>query len=196
MSSISRCVLLAIGLLIGAIIGKPAQAEPVMVSMHTGRTVSGEVDSRSNAQALWIRSSQENISVAVAIAWEHVEHVEWKEQRLTSAQFAERVEQLQTAETTAMFLAPRPLKIARTAKKHSGDSLDSPPQVVAIDVYAELRNWDRDVEPDGIELFVAPLDAWGHLVPVKGNLMVELTGYRHGRRRETRGFETLQRASD
>jgi hypothetical protein len=39
---------------------------------------------------------------------------------------------------------------------------------------AELANWDADAAPDGLALFVQPIDCWGRPVAAHGYVQVEL----------------------
>jgi hypothetical protein len=55
---------------------------------------------------------------------------------------------------------------------------ETPP--ISLEISAEPANWDRDVETDGLRLYVWPLDAQGRLVAVRGQLRVELSAPSHG----------------
>lgn len=46
--------------------------------------------------------------------------------------------------------------------------------VRSLTIKAEVANWDRDAEVDGLLVRVQPLDGYGNVVPVEGNLDVQL----------------------
>lgn len=53
-------------------------------------------------------------------------------------------------------------------------TLDPRRAVRSLHIKAEVANWDRDAEVDGLLLRVQPLDGFGDVVPVEGNLDVQL----------------------
>ena len=94
-----------------------------------------------------------------------------------------------------IFVGLVPLFVAETA-------CAAPPagRVNSLRVEACLANWNADVYPDGIRVFVWPLDARGELVPVNGRieftLVVERNPSERGHRlRRPPEFEELQRKS-
>ena len=54
-------------------------------------------------------------------------------------------------------------------------------RVVSLEMNAEIANWDRDAEWDGLLVHLRPLDAAGNVVPVSGQLALRLIGQRDRR---------------
>lgn len=72
--------------------------------------------------------------------------------------------------------------------------LDHRRAVRALHVRATVANWDRDAEVDGLLLHVQPLDGFGVVVPVDGNIDVQLateTKFAKGGRSITRDDNTF-----
>ena len=183
-----------------------AAASTVTVKTSAGREITGEVDSRSDSHAFWIRVVEEKILMAMAFAWDDIHSVQVDGETLTAEQFRPLVQHLQTAETNELFLrAAANRKSERVAElidvpstgitRHKELRHSQLPRVESLEFHAAFQNWDRDVEPDGVELYIIPLDAHRRLVPINGNISINLDGYRAGRRREEKGFSNLQRWS-
>ena len=64
-------------------------------------------------------------------------------------------------------------------------------RLAALEMHAELANWDRDVEPDGLRVHVFPLDDQRIVVPVEGNITMRLIGHRYRRGGGRDGFHDL-----
>lgn len=145
--------------------------ESVTAYLLDGRAVTGAVDAKTDARYLWLRRSSEQFDLISGYPWElvfqgHVQDrrlstLELKEWTVAHRQPGRRIadigqaigNEVQMVSATAPALPARPVK--------------------TLVVDAELAQWDKDAQTDGLRVFVYPLDAYGQIVPVDGH--VELT---------------------
>ncbi len=192
--------------------GRPCEtrrpAEPrgsVTVETSSGRRFSGDVDARSNADCLWLRSTYGKSWILRPIRWHRVVHVSLGEERYTSEAFRAAV-RLVLATIPPQPISPRPATVWRLGpqdeithgeKSKPRDTLPEQghrrvpfaaasvprpapparlPPVRAVEIDVRVANWDRDVEVDGLLVEVRPQSAGGATVPAEGTLWVNLVG--------------------
>ncbi|HTN75879.1 MAG TPA: hypothetical protein VL096_11555 [Pirellulaceae bacterium] len=156
-------------------------AEPVTVSLESGRAFTGEVDPKTNAQKLWLRFGAANSQILRPIDWDRVAKATQGEKTLTN-------DDLQALAKAAADAAP-PMEIVPPLAFHgvfaepSKESLMEKAERAAIAALPPMRsltadaliaNWDSDVENDGVVVQLYPLDRNREVVPVSGTLEVEL----------------------
>lgn len=177
----TKCsVVIAIGLLCGQIwcSNSTLGGETVTAILRDGRSVFGVVDTRTDADYLWLRRTSGGFDLVSGFAWNDVlegrtasgqldrsTFRDWASGKKQPGRLFAEIEPTATVdhqpasaqllpEPSASFKAPRP---------------DTLPLKTLI-VQAELAQWDKDVQPDGLRIFVSPLDARGRIVPVDGRI--------------------------
>jgi hypothetical protein len=152
-----------------------AEEPQVVIRTSSGRTFSGALDGRSSAKQAVIRTQVEGITLWRSIHWEAIvsSTVDSKEVGLAALQ--------KTAIESKVERRPVSRKIEMRADLPANPRLDDephdaspPPRVQTIGFDAYVANWDADVETDGLEIDIAPLDADRRVLPVQGTLEVEL----------------------
>ncbi|QEG34215.1 hypothetical protein [Bythopirellula goksoeyrii] len=144
----------------------------IEIKTADGRLLTGEIDSRTDSNTLWIRNDQEGIVLTTAVPWDEVATA-----RLDSSQMiADDMSQLVTSEPAAFLTEYEVFDYDPVAAKLLLPALAPHSRVIALEVHARLANLDRTVEPDGISVAVAPIDAHGEIIPVCGSVSVRLVG--------------------
>ena len=159
-------------------------ASPVEVTIRTnrGQTLTGRLDARTSERQLWLRQEDEGIVLATPVSWSAIitAKVDGKTVKVSA------LRKLPTSSGTVGFLAHY---VAKDAPARPWVAA----RVTHIEIDAQLVQLDRDVEPDGVELTIAAIDAHGDGVPVKGSLSARLWTERDGRFEASIRFEELQR---
>jgi hypothetical protein len=170
-----------------------AATQLVRVETHDGRQLEGEVDQRSDEEALWLRRTEDNVILASNVAWSDIEAAEIDGKAVDLAVLASDYEKLKTA-APATFLTefePRTL----------GSQLTFPTgwhhrtRIASIEVEAGIVNLDRTVETDGLLVTLAAFDSHGDAVPVRGSLSARLIVERLDQHTGQVSFEDFQRWS-
>ena len=185
-----------------------AQAAELVVQTSDGRELTGQVDSKSNDEFLWIRHEEENIVLTTSVAWTEITTAQLDGEVIEVTDLSQLATDIATDAPYA-FLAqhvidpavdePLPVVVpAAVQQPVVAVAPVAPPQpiagpVAALEIQAYLVNLDRDVEPDGLELLVAAVDVNGYSVPVRGNLHAQLWGDRDVGQVGRVKFDNLQR---
>ena len=182
--------------------------EAVTVSLSSGRVYSGRVDGKTDKEHLWLRQETDRIVLTTSIRWRDVVAAESQRKRMDLAEFRKAAVALASSAPVDLPRRDEHLqkegKQAKTADNYAR-TLARVPRVTALEIEVTLANWDRDVEPDGYEIVVMPIDSQGRVVPVRGTLSSRLIGERvvdtdRGRAfagmRRGNGFGNLERWSD
>lgn len=199
----TRCVCLLIAL---AFVCRPALAavererEPdtTVVSVETsdGREIAGEVDARTDDEALWLRMDEEQIVMTVAIPWINIaaacageETMDPEELKVAAASLASRgpTTLIEEAVVPPTYLVDPFVMAAgaRRARVRNVEILD-----------ARLVNLDRDVEPDGLQVTIAAIGEDGLPMAVRGNLTAQLAGEKRPAMVAGAYFDELDRWSE
>lgn len=145
--------------------------ESVTVVLLDGRTVSGAVDLKTDAQYLWLRRTAEQLDLVSGYPWNGVLEGHLRDRTLDHSELRAWASLQRQAGRTFAEIAPG---LPSDLRLISAASLPVPVSAVkTLVVDAELAQWDKDTQTDGLRVFVYPLDAEGNLVPVDGH--VELT---------------------
>ena len=154
-------------------------AKSVTVHVQSGRSFIGDVDPKSDQETLWMRfESAGRIKVLRPIKWSRVRGIETDNGPVDIDQFRASVADRAAPSTlvpdwpstpcVASFDATSP-----TATAQAKRALGFTSRPVAIVASARLGQWDKDVQPDGIEVVVTALDDRGDPVEVSGTVSLE-----------------------
>jgi len=149
-----------------------ASAAPIVViQLHNGRVLTGNVDSRTSDSELWLHTTEPSIVILCSIAWNDVRTVKIGDKVLPQNDLRRTLQNLKVPIPDDVFRHPtvrsRPMTVPN-------------PKIVSLEIRAKLANWDRDLEPDGLELRVSPLTAEGNSTAVDGLITIGLMGRRLG----------------
>ena len=187
-------------------VSEPLQAdEQIAVTLKDGRSLEGVVDARTNGHYLWLRFTEPGIALSMPVSWASVQKAQQADQLLSVTQLRDLAGRIKS-ELPEEFFASESVSDSSAVEGFSnkaGFSSQRPEsrasvdvgEVVCLQIFAELANWDRDVEPDGFEVSVLPLDRDRQIVPVAGSLMMRLIGERKRRPDGQHLFSDLQRWS-
>jgi len=156
--------------------------EELRVSLASGREFAGQVDARTDADRLWLRSEGTAIEVVRPIDWQRITGAKLGGRQLGIAELKQMADQLKSPSTVkALRLRSDEgddisedgsQKETRAGQAQTAAVAASPIRSVNFD--AQIANWDGDVEPDGLLIHLFPLDGNGGMTPVSGTLWVEL----------------------
>lgn len=180
---------------------------PASVRVASGRVFHAEVSARTDENRLWLSFRTGSAELLRPIAWDRVVAAGLDGERLAGRQLRTRLleastqslaagaptvhdDEAATWTSTAAVQAQQappsgeeeiPLPPATSGPTMAHEALDAlfaPPRIAAVRLDSHIANWDADVEADGLILQAVPIDATGHVIPVRGTLQVELIGAR------------------
>jgi len=155
-----------------------AAAQPVTVRSRDGSVVTGEVDASTDEDFLCVRCTGPGILVFTRVAWDRIEAVEHRGRRMDAQQFSGIAGRMATPiPTVALSPAPVGPPGGQPALRIEGQPRR---RVDRLEVEATVADWDADVENDGLEVRLQPLDRDGHVVPLRGTMTAELVVQRAG----------------
>jgi hypothetical protein len=165
----------------------PGRESAVTVRLASGRTFTAELDPRTDANRLWLRWQRGKAAVLRPIHWERVVTAEVGGDELSGEALRRMVERVRQ-EDPFREEPPPPARVIVVKASAEREPPETPapqrvaqtPRVHSLAIDATVANWDVDVEVDGLLLSVYPLDAAGRVVPARGTLQVDLTGWRTG----------------
>lgn len=183
----------------GQITPPKAPDETITVELLSGRTVTAQLDGRTDSSRLWLRNGGATQYILRPIAWDRVVRVRTGTKTLSRDEFLATVARARS-DTSGRAEKQSPRKIVLggrppettgpadtaisvstsrlTTIRKTGSDRQSVSRVQSLAIDARLANWDADPEADGLIVDVYPLDADGRVVPVRGSLEVNLTGWR------------------
>lgn len=168
----------------------------VNVQTNDGRTLKGEIDSRTDSDHLWLRRKENQIVLTTSIRWSTIVSAAIDGQAIQPSALHQRAQEMATPDTKillANYLVAEPPIVNNSSCPSCPGGRCS--DVASIEIQAFLVNRDRDVPPDGLELRVVAIDLHGVPVPVKGSLYARLWGERDSSEGSLIRFEDLQRWS-
>ncbi len=151
-------------------------APQLTVQLASGRTFTAAVDSLTSDSTLVLRFERPGIVLRRPISWEQVTSASVGSEpiaadQIRAASLALRSDTVVSSSSALDSPAePFPAGGATPDPEHSLP----PPLVTSITFDAQLANWDRDVETDGLLVELWPLSADGYLTPASGTVEVEL----------------------
>ncbi len=171
----------------------------VEIQARDGRTLTGVVDDRTDGDRLWLRREESGIILASSVAWDEIDAVDLDGASLSVDELANQATHLATAEAAwyaevvQQELPYHALVTPATGRfSHGRASRVRSVQIVA----ACLANFDRDMEPDGLQIALVALDERGAPVSVRGNFTAQLVGERRPALAPHRTFGMLERWSE
>lgn len=169
-------------------------ADVVSVATRDGRNISGEIDTRSTDESLWVRRSEENIVLTTAVGVAEIDTATLNGEPIAIDELVQKSAQLATSGPTS-FLTE--YEVVEELNLPHGD-VRLPLRVPAITTFqvdAFVANLDYTVETDGLIVAIAPLDVRGNPWPVRGNLSARLIVERLDRHTGQVSFEEFHRWS-
>ena len=163
----------------------------VTVRAASGRQFHGQVDPRTDARLLWLRSGKPQSFLRRPIAWDRIVALVVGAKEYSPADFRRLIvspdwelagdplaDEPQTASPSDRSEPVYEDIAARDPVNHGEPTVPqaSVIPVTSIHIEASVANWDRDVEVDGLVVSIYPLDANGQTVPALGTLNVDLIG--------------------
>ena len=174
------CLLFLFGVALSAASLDRATAEqPVTVQMRSGRSLTAQIDARTDASRLWLRFSSASTVVLRPIAWDRVAGARHGEKVMTAAEFRAAIDQLKTTHKDQQGDNSAPRDDRQSPDSHAQrarEVLGGDRRVRSVHIDARVANWDADVESDGLLVHVYPLDEAGQLVAARGSATVTLLG--------------------
>lgn len=154
-------------------VAKGQEPQSIVVKLIDGDVARGMVDSRTDDDRLWLRTTAGTAYVQRGIVWSRVKSAiaEGKElskmslQKQAAKMASEAPKQDETAEVSDSAEKVLP---AEPPAGEDRQAVVRPGKLVSVTCSAQLANWDADVEPDGFQLEVIGLNENGERVPVKG----------------------------
>ena len=174
---------------------EPDAAPQLHVELASGRAFTGYVDARTSADELWLRIEGRAVQAIRPIAWSAIATAKLGESSIEIQALRQRVEELKTVRPRRK---PKTIDDGSTPAETNSllgtwsSGVESEPAlfvaapVAAVQVQAEVANWDADAECDGLLATVTPIDEFGRPTLTEGHVELELiaTGpltLRHGR---------------
>ncbi len=187
-----RCLRLLSTMLLLWTISIPATAQQtpgdeqdaILVHLLSGRTMMANIDARTDAAQLWLRWERPGSEVLRPIDWNRVVAAEIKGNKISGPEFLELVKQIRLrvpaqpvsapAVNTIVMLGSPSIEAPNTPAPANSATQFRPPPVEWLDIEGGPARWDNYVETDGMIISIAPKDAYGEVVPVRGTLDVDL----------------------
>ncbi len=168
--------------LAGPLIDDARGNDNITVTLASGRTFVGQIDSQTDQDILWLRVTHGPIVLLRPIEWVRVVRGWQGSKPLTSAELQVAAQSLKSerparAEQTGHEIPPPP------TPAQDIPLVPAPPRpavstapVTSLDIDAQLGHWTPTVESSGFAVTIFPTDADGQLTPASGTLDVDLIG--------------------
>lgn len=157
--------------------------DPVAVVTHSGRTLRGELDPRTDEQFVWLTAACDGVAISSRIAVADI-------QRIVPAAPVELPPLWEDASSSNRAL-PRPHEVIREATALGRGRT----KVRSLEVAATMANCDSDSSIDGVRLWLQPLGRDGLVTPASGTARVELLLEESGPHNTSR-FRTVETWSE
>jgi hypothetical protein len=168
-----------------------SSSDVVIVETHDGRRLSGQVDARSDGDQLWLRREQPSIVLVVPTAWSNIASATVAGASVTPLTLKQQYAEFASAGPRALLpqvelpINAVPTRLAPPIRRVRVRNLEI--------VCATIANFDRDVEPDGIEVTIAAVGDDGLPIAVRGTLRAEMYGERRPLYEPEAEFDELAR---
>ena len=163
----------------------------VTALVRDGRVLQGQVDDRTDDEVLWLRITRGAVVLSTGLSWDLIQEVQLESNRHTAAEFRTMAKSYASAspKLSTTHTANKPsVPSAFTARQTNAATLV---RVHSLHLEAEIANWDRDAESDGIAIRVLPLGIDRRVLAIDGVVSVELFGREFSSGRENQGFPLL-----
>ncbi len=187
----TRCLLFTMAVVLGC----AAQGQSTVdVTTNGGRTLSGEIDERSDQNTLWIRITEGQVILTTSVAWSEIASAELEGKPIEIAELSRNLSDYATSASPTFLTEYEQIPRDNLSVVHSLGAVRKP-VVASIEIEAGLVNLDRTVELDGLLVALAAFDTHGIAVPVRGSLSARLIVQRTDERTGRISFQEFQRWS-
>ena len=147
-------------------------AQPIIALLRDGRSVTGFVDARTDAEHLWLRRTADGFDLVSGFAWDQILEGRTSDGHWSAVDLHTwAANHKQPGRLFSEVKPPRPVvRQSPSVRSSSPASFADSARVKTLVVKAELAQWDKDAQVDGLRIFVSPLDAQGNVVPVNGRI--------------------------
>jgi hypothetical protein len=188
---IACLVVLSAALAIGPVVVPAIAQQPdvenqdvIVVHLNSGRTMTAKIDARTDAEQLWLRWESPGAEVLRPIEWQCVAAAEINGNNISGKEFFDLVVQIRRDIPAQPVSAPKTESIVMQGSP-GGEAIKSVtssnniqvPKMLPVqwlDIEARPARWDNYVDIDGMSICIAPKDAYGQVIPVRGTLDVDL----------------------
>jgi len=178
-----------------------AASEPghVEVRLVDGRHVVGIVDQKTDAQTLWLRSTDAGIVLTSGHSWKAIASVQHRDSLYSGESMINTALAMRTSfelplNQAASELQRHPRVSTTTVLRNSPPSRhNNDLQIRTLRADAVHSNWDRDAETDGLRVVITPLNNNRDTVAHNAIVEVELIGEHFSPTRSPHRFQRLGR---
>ena len=170
----------------------PADTQ-LTLHVRDGRLLTGHINQRTDDEVVWLRVSRGGVFLSTGLTWDLIQEVQVGEKRYSAADFramgpafASPSPKSSTISAPNKTTPSRP--VSNLAQRPAATTFS---RVQSLELEAQIANWDRDAESDGIALRVLPLAADGRVLAIDGVISVQLIGRNFVDARNTEGFPRL-----
>ncbi|WP_425397155.1 hypothetical protein [Aeoliella sp.] len=156
--------------LVPMLLASSAAGEAV-VELADGRTVAGQIDSRTDQQSLWLQRSAQNVWLSVPYAWTDVAAIQIDGESVKRDQLLAQLDNVAAQEPKVAVPGESDTQVVPLPTTEPYTQ-----RATSCSFAAELANWDSDVEPDGYLVAVTVYDQCGVSMAVRGTLSATLVG--------------------
>lgn len=165
--------LLMLGALLLASSTAQAADTQVKVKLASGRAFTGILDSRTDAERLWLRWRVGEVELQRPIAWQRIASAELNGEPIDLAELQDQATDLATPGRVTDLRLPKPGRLPIEETTPPAATLITP-VVRSIRCDAWLANWDADAEFDGLMVEIEAFDENGQHVAAQGTVAAEL----------------------
>ncbi|MEM9186836.1 MAG: hypothetical protein AAGB00_10105 [Planctomycetota bacterium] len=164
--------------LIATLGAETAVAAEVAVTTVDGLLHRGVADTRTDADNLWLRRDEANLSLAFSVPWSAVVAALVDGERVAPELLASRLTgEVSGRSSLSVLVGPIERMPAAPVAGHA-PTLNHGDQVARLEVAARVGQFDADAQADGIEVGIAPATRLGGPASVRGELTIKLLGVR------------------
>lgn len=162
-------------------------ADDLQIIRNNGHLVSGDLDSKTNQQKLWIQKRTPKILLSSSFDWNDVQEIVYQGEKTSPEELLKKKPQVSKAAQQREMLQFWFLSDHLRREPDQVKYLLHPTQtthvssVKSVQFDAYVANWDSDVEADGLIVHIRPIDAHGRVVAVNGQVDFKLIGQRFNR---------------
>lgn len=153
--------------------------ETVTLEFQGGRSVTAEIDARTDRQLLWLRTSEASIVFRRSVPWERIVSASHAGRTISVDELRQAAEDWKSELPAAELEPKRQEKPSKRPKCRGAlPHLPSPP-LRSLSIDAWLAH-SRGSNADGLYIQVCPLDVLGGMAVLRGTLEVEIQAHQPG----------------
>lgn len=188
---LNRLMLIAMVALSFFIFEKKLHADDLILIRKNGLVLSGDFDRRSDEKNLSLIKKTPQIIMRTTHSWDDFQLMKYQGKDVSKTELLKTVPALNVAdskrdkqaEAMRFWFPPGTLQSPAHPPIHFQSNPRQKPQgadrVVSLSIDAYVANWDQDAELDGLVLHLYPINSQGEIVPVNGQVEMQLIGQRH-----------------